>query len=1226
LHGFPAFYCSSSPQLADVVCSWPDDSDRSSPGTLKVIRNLSASFPTAPGSDTAIDSKELRRWMASVAKSNTDFLVQLVEAHNKLVPLLCVLLTFPFRGQPRFTEIARTLIGTTNAMTVDHTRPNIYASYTPGSDASRILRCEFKPRKAGVSTSPCLCALPDCLSSLFAFFCSLLRPTLVEHLSSEPDVEQMKLVLSGVNLAVRFTAEEKGQQEARKLAVRAWATDPLSQHCQKLLCVALAIRDGALTFEMWRQVHAAIGTDIADLASPTPTTDPSVAHGFNHSLRTHDANYHSRIETPFGPRSRKAMDHSDFLDLRKQEFLSCIGRDFIHGNTDWPLRGRVRTRENSLPKGCAIRLPTNEQCLSFVRLATGNDNAQSRPNQFTILRAALSLGDGDNHLVFGCGNGKTIATFALMAYTLIQQVAKEEQRSLQENLLTTRLRLKPNIGEGGQSLSEAVAKILDDTNSLYRPILEFAQSDPHLLPEQSFVLVLTPFTLAADELCKEINRSPLVHAWLWNDETEKDVLNDVKYAVANPTKGFRFQVLVATVFYALLPDSQILLNLATYNKFILQIVVDEAHCLVQNASFQRELQLVRSIPRHHTKICTMTGTMPTCMDLVCTRMAGSSAGRELLETSALPVVCSLPEPDQRNLREAYISERGIKRAPSTISDHIFHSRIEERELSPTSEVFVESLLHFVRNLRELGFHTSAGASEPWRADAVLVLVSNKSLVSRYSERAREVFGPASVAELVGGEGIDKSSAFNRRWTHATDGSCFLAFATSIGAQSINNLRCNTVITVQYYFTCQDLVQAANRAGRGGQQSFHFSISSETAFDTASTNNTQLTDWSSLAALGLDVSSPETKRALSVYGLKEFFVNPPRQSGSRQAPIPRCRRSVLKEEMDGVMQAEPPPPLCCDVCLGKVQPAPFSATMLWQHARSQSSESRTEQESVVETEVEPGEGEGSVVGMGVETAIIDDNNAYDDFLNQIDTSEFDYLVHAADEAQRQEGFNPPPEQINEQEREMNIMEEGERLLGRELASLQVQPPPLTALPVDVIHFLQEQADGRCVWHRTALPHPPTAIPGGTCKSDLNRFLGRAPNSNFCFKCGGDFTPAHAARCNAHNLTVTGVCRYCLCDHRAINLPTSGTCELDYRVKMLVVWAFRTSDGYRLTYRNYQSPGQGLAHENFTFPEFAGFRERQELWFTAVNWITQTAVHNKAFWIACVRALQQRSSPR
>jgi hypothetical protein len=81
-----------------------------------------------------------------------------------------------------------------------------------------------------------------------------------------------------------------------------------------------------------------------------------------------------------------------------------------------------------------------------------------------------------------------------------------------------------------------------------------------------------------------------------------------------------------------------------------------------------------------------------------------------------------------------------------------------------------------------------------------------------------------------------------------------------------------------------------------------------------------------------------------------------------------------------------------------------------------------------------------------------------------------------------------------------------------------------------------------------------------------------------------------------------------------------------VKMLVVWAFRTPEGYRLTYRNYQSPGQGLAHENFTFPEFAGFRERQELWFTAVNWITQTAVHNTAFWIACVRALQQRSSPR
>ena len=878
------------------------------------------------GDDSDIESGEVCDLIVRAGRADEDFLGSLDSIAEELTLNLSTLVLLCVRGQGRPREVNSLRCGSTNLMQAAGTRPDIFpVSDGPNSALSR-LKIQFKSCKDKSAQGEPM-KLPEEIGRLVGAFLAIVRVAQVKSLlARDPtDVDASNLDFLGKQLMWTggFRPDFQEDHELRRDAVTGlvnWATKirlapskatvetmDLNTQVEGALNRCFGLAAGALTMGMFRQVMSSVASAILPSMSAAKLgqVNRSAAQSFNHSAFAHAMNCMANLSNDPNRRvAASVAEAGECLDYLHGSRVGALGWQLRPGNGSIDTSG-TQQQINKLDDWRVLRCLSSSEALGLVKIGSLFD-AEARSSQVAMLQETVSaLRDSLN--ACGCGSGKTCLIWGFAAY---QFTARLAQCSSCEDM---REMLRRRFEEKHRDLS-VVDALLADSDA--KAIIQFAEGDSHKIFPFLKVIVIVPFVAAANDLVTAVNDTCLTRCIQWNaesDQTVRELLDNAALAAKAPSLQCDFgpiDVFIAATACAMQPSTFLRMEKAMANdRTIALLCLDEVHSVLRNVSFQPEMIKVRSAFRGNVPIVGITGTLHHLLEKPLCDSLFSSVGSPSEEVSRasreeVRQSCQLSGNSLVAARNRFVDCRGSNRAESTVPLAIQHIKVDlAATLDPFSPEAFSKLINFISQVS-----SELECVMPQNADRILVVLPKRELVDTIKALAVDKFGANNVATLVGGEGIEATAEFNRKWTRG-DHKC--GFGTTAVAQCLNNRSCNFVIVHCLCCGADTHLQASARAGRANQPSTCVFLHSDRALQVArAVDQASTSTWCSQVARGIDVDQPEVKRALSLESMTKFLAN----RGTT------CRRVRLMHEIDGhvpetsanasVVQGRP---WCCDVC-------------------------------------------------------------------------------------------------------------------------------------------------------------------------------------------------------------------------------------------------------------------------------------------------------------------------
>lgn len=1090
-------------------------------------------------------------------------------AHKEIIENIILIMSMSLRGQPRLSEILKWRVGETNLAGNSLNESQVLVRCSPNGTFPCVLAAFFASLKSGGGDScqsPLLFLAPE-LGRRLGMVMSVVRYSLVLYIKRT----QMDLV---VDNGAKNADDQKLSAFAMSHCVASCATRfvyNINIGCTPVVAKevgdmdaryqirrerGLNLETGSLTSAQFRKVIARLS--LVNDEKIQSRVSREATDGFNHSRQTHLMEYTSVVQVPGGCESFIEVDHGRRLDVAMQEFVGISGWNFS-GNSNDAFEEMDETTSLPGQEGYRIlRVFNKELAHAFVQLA-GNGSWGSRNSQKTILTEILS-GTRDSILVYGCGEGKTLAVWAACGYVFVRRLANMSAGERQNVLINHMHSAKPDwtaIRVKNQ------AKYLLE-NSRVNDLFDYVLRDKNPIPSNVVVLVATPFKALQNAMIEELKGITCCQNNVKKlcVETSDDFVEDIRQRVSRGPLGMeKVAIWVATSAFLVGETGTTAIKNAVTSGVVFNLIQDEAHVVVTEGNWARQNVEIRNLPLWYVPRVGLTGTLQKELGTSLGKMMFSRIGciDGFAVARSQNLVSAHPNNPEENAvsRKNFLELKGMCRSPSTVADHVMYTVVE---VTGINEAFDEKLAESVILSLVQCRNKTLG---PVKVERVLLLCATRAEAEAVMNFAIQCpsLGPNECALLMGGMDDGALTTFHQKWTN---GGAYLGISTSCGSVGLNNQRCNVTVWMPNMYGIQTLYQGASRAGRKKQQSLSIYIKSKARIRYLGRRPVRR-DLQYLGIMGAEISIPSVARALSVESMLPYI-----NTGSDK----KCRRLVLQEEMDGVILGDQKVVrFCCDVC-NPVEGSAFRNIL------------NSYYQPTVHCITPHHAGVARPAGNPIGIQNVSSPVKMASFRLASD------MIHA--DIQEAVG-------IAEDKREA-------------ITTIQSW---LQAYHINTGHCWWHYCVHNCQHHP---PNESQVFRQSTCRTSFQKFVGFGAGGRLCFYCGGD-CPSGCTLPKKPKMA-NSVCTRCFLGH-SIYQHGVFQCHGD-KLFGLVLWAIRSNDGYKKVKDGYDTlyPAEdtvGAFPKQVPFSNGPVTPELRSAWNESLNWIVANQDNNVKFWSACITVL-------
>jgi superfamily II DNA helicase RecQ len=817
-----------------------------------------------------------------------DFAKDFGEAMLRLRSKTTTLLTISLKGQPRVPDIVNNFqTGITNSYGIDGKHCHLDVIDLSNSGRPTRLLVWFPTFKHGPEREliPSLC--PEEVGRALALTESLGHTAEVCALGKIADAS-MDGPEGGasINLVPHIAAKrfifapdltEKTAPTATAVRKKEFYAD-----VEDTLNRALHLRPSTLKLASHRMLWASLTSVHCSDRLPAQT-EREVAAVFGHTTRTHDLYYLQTFVAPGGGKYSIQRAHTEFfLDTALHLRLGISGIEFSPQNILASLS--LATRLSSpLPAWRLVYRMLPEDALDgLVELGRTEVGAVMREAQKRMSSYFLNPVRDSLHVV-ACGGGKSIALWMRAVYSFACELARSDNKQL---LLASRLESSPlfDRDESSQRAAELLA------SEKVASLLQYCLRDTSFPPSNLVTLVLVPTKVLRTQHVRDLKGRGIIRSKYWTKETHSEISAKLTDIIRGGPNGTADVDAIVTTLQRLKNSEVIsLVNDAFKNQIFGELVVDEAHDILESAGWKDDVRVLNRVFRYGAPTHALTGSLQKVLEpelaLLCQYGVGrTSIAAEIASRSVIWPQQDHHSAEQETQVQEWKQKLGINRDEHTIPKNVAHGVLSIKKASLSSPFFDE----FGRILQE--WHNDG------RATCTHVICPTRDSVQVAKESIQAAFqGIGRVISLVGGE---ETNEYVEAWCEGNE-DIVVAVTTTVATLGLNNPRCDAVFSIGTYFGPQLYVQGANRGGRAGQDSRSIFVHIQDWWAQVAQRELSSSQLYFYQANGIDIGNPRIREALEPEAMKSFLVTN------------SCRLRALELLMDGSDSQED----CgkCDVC-------------------------------------------------------------------------------------------------------------------------------------------------------------------------------------------------------------------------------------------------------------------------------------------------------------------------
>jgi superfamily II DNA or RNA helicase len=1118
-----------------------------------------------------VESHIIASLVSKQMEEDGEYLDQFLRHHRQFPIIFGALFSYVLRGAPRDTEILKFRCGVTNLFHTTGMKPDLKSVISDDSEDQQLLvRFNRTKHGSGGAVKGTFMMLPDFVTLALVNYLSCFRTAAVMYLERQNiDKKELHAMVTRIFQEVAMSVDG--------IRVKEWGS--MSAPIMDYVNANFGLEKDAINSQMLRQVVAAVARsiDVYEKKLKKAEMSRTRAQGFNHEPATHDGNYGECVRLDGTRMARQVLDVGKEMDKTTHLFYGCptlsinvmsIGSDGNEEVKPWR----------------RLRLFDDETALGAVKFGASLNYKQMKDIQADIL-TEVSSACRDAIFVYPCGSGKTLVAYALVVHAFGCYLAALSDDK-KECLLSERL-----TGKGIQNgLLRAKAMLKNRYVKMY---LEFCKNDPCPPPPRLLNIVLCPFKSTVSELIVELNEKQLVRAVQFNAERLLQMVDMQIGSISfSQTRSFEVDVLVMTASSATNTTNRNAIERAKDAGIIGCVVFDEVHCCITNLEWMTDMCMLKNTRRHGVPVYGMTGTLQKKLQLEVAQILTLNVGMTCFETMSASSDSLVYSGTVRN-KESTIGEwrkrKGQYRANNTMPVHI---GIGMRHVQGTEQELLSTALDIVKNSRNV-------KHDGFKATRCLMLVATKAQARMLHESACRQPGikEHGISLLMGQDNEKTISSFNEMYVR---GDHYLGIATSVGAQSLNNVNLDLVVIVSMSYSSQLVCQGLARAGRKGQRSLCIYLHHTHLFKSLGRiqHESGLSYVESNLA-GIDINNHEIRRALSPSSLTNFL-------GCKQN---ECQWEKLREELDDDSNHRlyKKDEWCCSNCCESI--ADYIDDVIRQPRKPFAGLSRLTNKKRTADSI---------------------STAPSKFLKNVDFFQVRRVPVTSSTNARSiaEGLENDP--IETSKRRPSFIVPAHRQL------LAVEHRHYPGDMSFVRSFVTASDTGYrnpnqcCIWHPGKNFHKAndSQILGvAMCRSSLSVFLKNGHTQNVCFKCGGNPSCCGGGGANCilqkfddirYNSN-SNVCYQCAVFHDVGEKHQCTNCPRD-RIFALVWWALRSNQGYKAVKKQWK---ESFETRDTSFPKKIPFvtvtESMKKEWKYALHFVVASYTRNLNFWTCVLRAL-------